>query len=479
MLDIKLLSLSTKRIPIKSRIIIFLFLSNTLQIQCFHKNIIINSDNYIKYNGTSFIKSELNDNPLAELKNLNNVRANNFIKEEINKHSNELEKNMQIHFKTKKLSDIYSLLLEHDKNLNYEIKHFKNKNFHIVKVNLKNYTEKIPVKFEFDESQMIIQIGINIFSKKHNELKSNIRKFLERSLLEHCLMDQKVALSNLKTENISISFNGNLFGAFLFQQITDVLPVLLTYNVFSFSEFKAIYQAKWSDTNGNIIQMQFPKRQGLIIGLDKKQLDQELFLRLNNNKSTNSNFFIKNYFPEELKLNPYQDSIYVKNDYKPYNGFSSNTFYVLSEDKFKLLFNQNYPLKSISNLFLKSHFFEDSIFFKINTMSLNREEILISLDHLNSFFQTNHKIYIGFEKKEFDQLHTIVLLKHKEFNHLHLLVFTITPNQIFSNRKYLIKGDFYTNIRQDNLKDISISENFKNNSRQLLDDKIKININRN
>ena len=357
---------------------------------------------------------------------------------------------MHINFKTKHLADIYNKLVKQDNNLKDVFKYFEKNDNHITIAHLKKCKVAIPIQIEFDTSGTMINIGISLFSEAQQEISDDLRRFFERFLLEHFLMEKELSRTSLQTEGVSISYNGNSLSGLSSYNFFDFLPVLIKSNFFSLSDFTSFYNAEWKDSLGNNIQMQFPKRQSLITGLDKKQLDMQILDDLAFYIPDNSNIVKITSTLNINSLMRVKDNVFRLQGKDILTGINSDLYYVKTNGKFELIFNFKKPKVSIRNILLANNIFEDSVIFNIIT-NLHPVGFRKGLKQIREFFNQDHFLFVGFEEQTSEHLKTVIVIKHKRFDHLHLVSFDFPVKFLEKKNKITIKAQLYTNIRQDNV----------------------------
>ena len=135
---------------------------------------------------------------------------------------------------------------------------------------------------------------------------------------------------------------------------------------------------------------------------------------------------------------------------------SNDLFYSTWDDTLKILWDERYPTQSLTNLLLGQIASPDfTIDLTHRRYGNERPQFLVDWASLyHTLCPEGVRTYASSApRKEGDGLRGILLFHHPDGNFVHMLVFTVTPEQLFSDdaHKRVLKADLFTNIPQHNI----------------------------
>jgi len=380
-----------------------------------------------------------------------------------------------IHCENKRISRLYNTIQRYaDKKIITKLStnDIYTNDLQITRINFQ-YKEKVYVaKIEIDHTNLITHIGLDLFNDNEGELDIQLIKFIEQFWLYFLFENHDILINNLLTENINIYLNNLSFGSVLTRKKLPIISTVLDCNHFTLKKEKGNYFAHWKDNN-NIVCMKFPSRQCLIWGVEKTELDslliKNLLLFIDGNQFINIK---KNMIQiNDKHLTHHMDSVYKMAGEIYLNEICSDRYYIKNNNINKLLFNENFPKESITNLFLEPECLNHQIQIDLEIKSCN-EKLSISLQNLISFFKQQHNVYIGFEHINYAKAKLVVVFENNIYNHIHLLTTHFPLLYLKHNEKYILQAQLFTTIPNDNVKEIFGTTKIKCNG----SNKNKINI---
>ena len=311
----------------------------------------------------------------------------------------------------------------------------------------------------YNQKQEVNHLGISLFSEEAKRLINfPVCNFIERMMLELVLEktvdETKQTLNRLK---INLMKNGVEYGAFNFTSLSEVLEEIRSPVKFSLHKNQDQFAAVWEFNEDNQFSVSFPAVRDLIFGTDKKESDEQL-----------SNLLFEERNPCAKERNPETGEISEKDLlYDPSKNIftkkgreftlqfvNSNTYYKKFDDSFELLFSEDYPAESLSNLFIKEAGNMNLTLHIVHRMYGNfSPEFDISLQKFLCFFRDDYDIFTAVSLADPAELRLTVVLNNKDYNYVHLLLIKTPAENIFSNEGVL-NANFYSNIPQQSIRSI-------------------------
>lgn len=319
----------------------------------------------------------------------------------------------------------------------------------------------------------IANLRITIFNDSFkNGINPFIYLFIETELLKFVLDDNKSRESRRIDDHVFIYYSNIYNKKQLFNNVELVSNVILDLNEISIIEDSLNYKAILTNNNSERIELEFPKNNGLIRGLDKKELDDFIYSELVKNtqiKQKQSEVFNYNQVKKTDDLIVYQGENYLIND------FSSDRYFKTVNDSFVLVFNKSHPKESFSNLFLTniSSIQDVNLALKIKNYSNIDMNINTTVNKFLSNFDKEYKLFFGIEDFANNQLKGSLILYNPQLNYIHLLNLETTNISIFGNPGY-VSGILYTYIPTHNINDLFGKNDSELNDSMLIDDILKV-----
>ncbi|MBN2834699.1 MAG: hypothetical protein JXR48_07005 [Candidatus Delongbacteria bacterium] len=325
-----------------------------------------------------------------------------------------------------------------------------NKNFSDTVFRLHNITkDSLDVYFEF-RKKTITNIGISLFKDDSlYKFPEEVFKFVERFLLEYYLhdskdfnkylleskivfnnmgsnsnIDQRLLLSNIKADNVSISLDNKRFKFIL-------------------------------NSENYFYSIDVPANYNILTGMDKKESTDLFYLTYRDSKpkkfSKRTGYsFIESDLIKENDLYKLQGDSY-------YTDINSNLYFILDDSlKYKLLFDYIH-YQSVSNYLLIANSINKNIPFRLNIHNYDKSTMRIDIEYqllLSDLALKGYLPFVGFENTNSENLEVSIVFFNKYFNDIILFHFKTTLLD-FYNAINLISCDVYLNIPADNIKNLS------------------------
>jgi hypothetical protein len=317
---------------------------------------------------------------------------------------------------------------------------------------LKGYSFKL--KSEFDDNRMV-HLGLYVFSdstKEHGSTFDDLYKFIERELLQFIVDNEQARSTRQKEEKVYIYYS-NIFQkksllnnpAFIQNVVKDLTGVTVDNDGIN-------YKATLLNSDSERLELEFPNINSLILGMDKKELDDFIYSELSKSvkKSRSS---LGQVSTDNLKK---VGNLYIsEGDYYLIKGFSSNTYYKKDEDSVGVVFQVDNLKESFSNLFLTDLSSKRQILFEIKLRSYGGNDQLVSttVDQFLAHFSSDFKLYFGVEDLNPASLRGSLILFNQGLNFIHLLDIKSTSSSLFANTGK-VTGILYPYIPCHNIKDL-------------------------
>jgi hypothetical protein len=320
----------------------------------------------------------------------------------------------------------------------------------------------------YNQKQEINHLGISLFSNETKELINlPVCNFIERIMLELVLGNTKEnVIQKLKRSKLNIEKNGVEYGAFNFSSINNALDGIKTPAKFTLHRESERFTAVWEYNHSDQFLFSFPASRELIFGTDKKESGELLNNALfeNNIPCCESSEIVDNEISkEDLFFNP-DNEIFTKKG-KEFLIFpiNSDIYYEKRENTFELLFSEDFPEESLSNLIIKNTGnFNHKLHITHRMYGHFFPEFDISLNKFLCFFRNDYDIFTGVSSVDSIKLKLTVILQNKDYNYIHLLLIEAPVANIFQSNG-MLDANFYSNISQQNIKSLFADE-IKNNN---------------
>lgn len=310
------------------------------------------------------------------------------------------------------------------------------------------------VVFEHNSKGEVNHIGVSLFSHETKMIVDrDICNFIERVILELLLQPDKDAVKRkLREYRIELFIDGQGYSDLKTTQLSSIMDNMDMPATFDLKNKGKTAEAVWS-YGGHKVVLVFPLSRELISGTDKKESDDMLYDELR----------IAVFLPVNKKdeavsadvLEPVGGGLYLRRgEVYAIKALSSDIYYVKKGNSFVPVFDRNFPVHSMNNLFLTYANGAGKILDITHRRygSFTPEVSIPLLNFLNVFAGDFHIVcHTGYVSD--NRLETIVVFTHKLLNYIHILRATIAEEQLFSEDP-VFKVDFYSNIPQYYIKSL-------------------------
>jgi len=311
----------------------------------------------------------------------------------------------------------------------------------------------------YNQKQEVNHLGISLFSEETKRLINfPVCNFIERLMLELVLEktidDTKQTLDRYK---IKLMKNGVAFGGFNFTSLSDVLAEIRNPVKFSLQKNQDQFAAFWEFNDDNQFVVSFPATRDLIFGTDKKESDELLSNQLfeeRNPCGNEDNLTPDDVSEKDLLYDPTKNIFTKKGREFTLQFINSNTYYKKADDSFELLFSEDFPGESISNLIIKDMGNLNHHLHIVHRMYGHFSPAFdIPLHKFLCFFRGDYDIFTAVSFTDPKELKLTVILNNKDYNYVHLLLINTPTENIFKNEGVL-NANFYSNIPQQSIKSL-------------------------
>lgn len=317
---------------------------------------------------------------------------------------------------------------------------------------IKGFSFKL--KCQFDENRMV-HLGLNVFSdsvKEHETSFDDVYKFIERELLQFIIDNESERSIRQKEEKIYFYYSNIFQKKSLLNNPAFIQNVVKDLKGVSVNNDGINYRASLVNSNSERLELEFPNINSLILGMDKKELDDFIYYELLRTVKTNK-LPIDQVLTENLKK---VENLYVsEGDYYLIKGFSANTYYKKDGESVNVVFHADNLKESFSNLFLTDLSSKRQILFEIKLRSYggNDQPVSTTVDQFLAHFGSDFKLYFGVEDTNPDSMRGSLILFNQGLNYIHLLDIKSTSNSLFSDNGK-VTGIMYPYIPCHNIKDL-------------------------
>ena len=313
--------------------------------------------------------------------------------------------------------------------------------------------KNLTVGIHIDSGNTVSFIGYNFFpSVSGYPFCPELYRFIESKLLEFSLdKDFSVAIKKATQEKIDMRFNDAAPGGF-FNSFSQPLNVIKDAKSFKLFKDSLTYISEWSDSLGNKFTLKFPANNTLIRGMDKKELDEDLSIKLKRAQSAGA---IAPDTIDRTEVIKQSDSTYLLKGRHYYASISSDIYYVKKDTTYNLLFSPSSCAKSLSDLLLKPYLIPQNIQLYIKHIQYGSNQVTFStsLNNFMGYFRKNYEVYVGIEDTAATHLAATVVIYNRDLNFINLLAVTTTAKDLF-NKNGQMNVTLHSNIPSDNIKDL-------------------------
>jgi hypothetical protein len=321
-----------------------------------------------------------------------------------------------------------------------------------------------PIRCVIDEDE-INHIGLKVFDDSIHKITDNaVYSFIERELLKYILDDNQARDARRKQDHVYLYYANKSKESKLLDIPNNILKVIPDISGITMKHDSIKYEVLFTNSHGEKLGMEFPVINTLISGMDKKELDDIIFVELSKDIKS---LPIKQQKQLDCTLNNESDLLVSEGGRFIIKDISSNRYY--EKDSIKLVYDNKYVTESFSNLFLTGASDNHLISINLNIKSYGMKDNFVSMtvDKFLSHFNEQYKLYFGIEDTCASHLRGTLILYNPSLNFLHLLDIKTDTESLFGNSGN-VTGKFYPYIPTHNIKDLFGKDNSKKS--KLLDD---------
>ena len=359
--------------------------------------------------------------------------------------------NSQILFGNSSLKDLYERLSDTDKALCAKLADISQNYKLDTLINLNG--KEVSVLFRDHKlNKMGIKLNVLDISNKNDSI---VLAFIERALFRLSLdktLPEVINTADIMQLKMFYGNNNLLFS--VLADFDELLDSIRTSKHFTLFKNRDLIGVEWKE-GGQSIKMIFPNNYQLIIGKNKKELDDDIFgilQKINTMEPLNKQSFIIDDITDSI-------SIIIEKGEDYYNKISSDVYYKWNGIDSVLVFDSKHIGLSVKNLFLKNELAGNRNLKLVQKLYGGRfSEIELPLQNFLHYFENDFDTFIGLEKFKSELIEGTVVFCNKYFNYIHLLHFKTDSSELF-NDKGNIEANFYANIPMYNIS--NLYENFE------------------
>ena len=309
--------------------------------------------------------------------------------------------------------------------------------------------------YSYNNEQVLTRLGIYLFPAKIREAVGiEIADFLERAMLESVLEENNGKLKpKLKEYNMKLEYNQIPYGSPLFRSLAAGLNTVRDQSCFSLTHDTLAYCANWLNEDNSSFTVRFPANYELILGKDKKELDDQLGLSLSHFSCAEEKPVKP--VPERNDLEKGKGFLTLKGKFLFIKDMNSNTYFRESPTgEIQWLYDEHYPAETLANLFHHNDPRAENIRVRILHRKYGKEsaEYMVSLSRLICFFEEGFDTYIGFEQTGQPDLTAVIFFYNTKTNYLNMLRVKTNTDTLFY--KGTLKAELHSYIPEHNIKNL-------------------------
>lgn len=303
------------------------------------------------------------------------------------------------------------------------------------------------------DGNVIIHAGLKVFDDSLNKSKSNsVYSFIERELLKFILDDNQAREARRKEDRVYLFYANSFQERKILNPSDQIQNIISDIVSISIKQDSIKYKVLLTNSGGEKLGMEFPVINSLISGMDKKELDENIFTELSKDINTSPNRqqkYLDSSFNREGDLLVGDSERFLIKD------FSSKKYYLREKDNIKLVWDKKYVTESLSNLFLIGAPANNPVSIDLIIKGYGNDDKFKSMtvDKLLSHFDDQFKFYFGIEDTSNVHLRGTLIIYNPELNYLHLIDIKTDTGLLFGNPGR-VTGTFYPYIPTHNIKDL-------------------------
>ncbi|MDR1783796.1 MAG: hypothetical protein LBR13_06010 [Dysgonamonadaceae bacterium] len=303
----------------------------------------------------------------------------------------------------------------------------------------------------YNAKNEISHLGVSLFSNESKDLINKpVCNFVERIFLELLLQTtQSDVKRKLNRNKISIRKDGAEYGSQFFNSLEKVLSDIQHPTQFVIRR-DSVYTAVWEYGDNEDLTVSFPVSRELIFGTDKKESDDSIgdWLDCECQFQTAEN---QEFTLFDLPRLEGTDLYVRKGGFYLTEKICGDTYYQRSDSLYRIVFDENFPEVSLSNLFISKQV-KNTLNLKITHRRYGgfTPEFTVPLNRLLCLFNREFETYCVIHPPEQNKIRVSVILHNRDFDYVHLLRIKTEKERLFADGGVLT-ADLYTNIPMHNL----------------------------
>ena len=310
------------------------------------------------------------------------------------------------------------------------------------------------------DGKHVQHVGLHLFSGEESVAFDRVGQFIERFLLQVYAraLSPSMSLSLLKSQRIAVQINGYTLGeSGGVPNDVRVLPGYLMKGRSCSLDWRAYTYFFTCETDDyDLIEMQIPAHAELVLGLDKKELQEALGRDLERRTVPGQPSPLCLTVPAASSLDPHQKGILRTQGRILHPGIRAEIYFQKERtgNSIELLRDQSNWLEYLNNMIVCPPLdLSAQVRVEHKMYGVESRSWQMALNGLLRYFDANNfQTYVGFERSEDGHITGTAVFKHKYLNYNHLLVIHNLAYILSARHETpVLDADLYTFIRSDNL----------------------------
>ena len=305
----------------------------------------------------------------------------------------------------------------------------------------------LPLEIEMSELGCITHVGLDLFTEKEQAGLGRIGNFIERYMLELIALDISMRPSVSQADNVVFTFNGRNNPELTSRQLQQILNLFREKTQIQHQVDNFTYRFETTDPFNNHFVMHFPANAGLVSGMDKQEMEDQLVAHMTASPGSRPRTCQN---PQLYSLSPYGKLL--RSSTKEIHPGIRSEFFFTSEQQ--LLRDPQYLYETLNNLLLcppdqPAH----PLRVELKTYKGDGLPLNIDLASVVYYFLDEHTPYAGFARTDQDEIRGTLVFKNENFDYQHLLIIENLESTL-SATPPLLSASLYLYIRNDNVKNL-------------------------
>ena len=308
--------------------------------------------------------------------------------------------------------------------------------------------DTVPLIYRWDENRVLEHIGCRFLQNDSVSINDVVVRFIERELLAALLSnDISQTLITYRENGLSVLLNNAPVRQSLLQNKRQLLRLIKSNSGIAINSDGKKYDVTLFCTNGQELSFHFKSDSELLTGMDKKERDIRLAIRLKNHRATKDNVVVPDYSYLQLL----RDTIYVdKGSSFMIPQINRDLFYVKADSTYNLALDKSLIAESFANALLVP--VKNS--YTINIMHRMYGKVVknytVNSRDFDDYFLHDFDRYFGVESLEKEKLTGTMILSSRNEGCIHLAYVSVSLDDLLNGGTMEIQ--LYSNIPQQNIK---------------------------